>query len=400
MGKEKTSQNDIVNYKKPNELINAISNGTLLAQKIFAISLQNLTWSGDKLIASIQGVELQRILHVKAGSLYPELKKLCAPVQKGEPYHASLFEWYLSMQNDEKRSFSTYIVVTEAHFSDGVLTLGFNQSIADKISAIRKNYTLLPYREMMAMKSVYSFRILEILLSAYNRAIALHQIKDGDKYTEMYNITDLKLKIGIIPCTNDEIQKELQSEYTSYERIEEIANDAGLNKYQAGNFMNRVISKAVDEINEKSSSIHVEFVPVKKEHAVKFVRFTMWNPNTKADELKEIKKPVLTPASTSTLIQVYPALSSTFTPDEVLQLITWSCNNADIVMQAYKVLQSSTTPVKNAMGFMKKAIEDNYKEKPHTNVKAPVKNKFTDFPQRHYTEEQLKAIEAKMTVKY
>lgn len=88
-----------------------------------------------------------------------------------------------------------------------------------------------------------------------------------------------------------------------------------------------------------------------------------------------------------------------FFADDIMQILSWS-GDEKAILKAYNALTSSTVPVKNSMGFMKKAIENGYEEKPHSNPKPPVKNRFTDFPQRHYTDEQLKAIEAKMTIKY
>ena len=76
-----------------------------------------------------------------------------------------------------------------------------------------------------------------------------------------------------------------------------------------------------------------------------------------------------------------------------------------LIKEKYEIMKMSNSEISNITGWLIKAIEENYQkptpkeqtEKPKVKVK---KNKFNDFEQRSYSDEQLLAIEkAKLGIK-
>ena len=76
-----------------------------------------------------------------------------------------------------------------------------------------------------------------------------------------------------------------------------------------------------------------------------------------------------------------------------------------LIKEKYEIMKMSNSEISNITGWLIKAIEENYQkptpkeqtEKPKVKVK---KNKFNDFSQRSYSDEQLDAIEkAKLGIK-
>ena len=255
MKKENRDQLIVANksYKKSNELINAMGKGTALSQKLFAIGMQHIQVDEtNNVVATIYGSELRKMFNSNSGSLYEHIEALCDRQVQGQQ---TIFDWSLLMKDKENGKIEVHQVVTDASFKNGTLKLRYNNYLTDKIVNLQKDYTVLSLAETISLKSVYSLRLYEMLNSAYDYERAV--TKKTGTISFDYMLTELKLELGIINSGgkgSKEIKAELEKDYPDYDRIEELAEKSGQNKYKEYKIFNRnVLSKVKEELNSKTS---------------------------------------------------------------------------------------------------------------------------------------------------
>lgn len=252
---------------------------------------------------------------MSGNSLYDHIRTLCShrsPKYKGE-YYFTFDDWYVGISDDKNRHYASYILITGSEFKDGVLRLDFNFRLNDMLVDLHKNYTLLSMKEMLSMKSVHSFRLLEILKSAYNLACSRNGVKEGEVTSFTYGLTDLKLALGVIPGDDKVIAKELNKPSPDLDAIAAYAKENKLDRYEnPNNFMRRAIYKAVEEINAKCRSINIKAVPVKKNRFIVGVQFDVWKPEEESKPKQSESKPTLTDSNAALFSAVYPSLSNVF----------------------------------------------------------------------------------------
>ena len=256
-------------YKKSNELINAMGKGTALSQKLFAIGMQHIKIDEtNNVVATIYGTDLRKMFKSTSGSLYEHIEALCDRQVKG----ATIFDWNLLMKDKANGKIEAHQVVTDASFKNGTLTLRYNNSLTDKIVNLQKDYTVLSLSDTLSLKSVYSLRLYEMLKSAFDYKKAIEKI-DGEQVFD-YNLTELKLELGIITSGGDnKIKAELEKDFPDYEKIDELVEKTGQTKYKEYKIFNRnVLSKAKDELNKKTSLI-VDYEPIKSGRKTVGIRF-------------------------------------------------------------------------------------------------------------------------------
>ncbi|MCR5402993.1 MAG: replication initiation protein [Butyrivibrio sp.] len=360
-------------YKKSNELINAMGKGTALSQKLFAIGMQNIKIDEtNNVVATIYGTELRKMFKSSSGSLYEHIEALCDKQIKG----ATIFDWILLMKDKENGKIEAHQVVTDASFKNGTLTLRYNNSLTDKIVNLQKDYTVLSLSDTLSLKSVYSLRLYEMLKSAYDyqRAVTKQQ---GELVFE-YNITELKLELGIINSGGSkEIKAELEKEYPDYDRIENLAAEkTGQTKYKEYKVFNRnVLSKVKDELNEKTSLI-VDYEPIKSGRRAVGVRFFV----TKKEHaiLKEEK--IVHINKDDIMDDLIDLMCSVFKVREIREIAEYANYDVDKITKAFKYMQEYGSDIEVPIAFMKDCIHNEYYENT-SKFQAVKKNSFNNFTQ-------------------
>lgn len=391
MGKEKKKYDVLAQrtYKKSNDLINAKGKGTLLSTKLFAIGMQNLTIdeATNKVYTEISYSELCKIFGRRSGSLYTAIEEITDKTKSS----STIFDWQIMLKVPERDMLDAKMVVTDAHFEKGVLRLGYNPDLTPQIVHLKNNYTVLSLKETMSMKSVYSLRIMELLKEQYGRAKFMDK-SDGVKVFE-YPIIELKMDLGIVPATDNRIKKELAKDYPDYDKVQQIVTDLGLDKYKPSDFMRYVVNKAIEEINKNCSTINARAEDIRKARKIVAVRFYTWVPGE--PEKKEEAK-ATTEAIDDAIDAIYPEMHGDFTMKELRKLAETANGNTDRILGAYRSMLAYSKPVKSTMAFMIKGIKEGFEVKSREPDVKPVKNTFTNFPQRKYSKEDYARIEEKM----
>ena len=369
---DKENRNQIIinnkSYKKSNELINAMGKGTALSQKLFAIGMQNI-YVDDKnhVVATIYGTELRKMFKSSSGSLYEHIEALCDKQVKG----ATIFDWTLLMKDKKNGKIEAHSVVTDASFKNGTLTLRYNDYLTDKIINLQKDYTILSLADTLSLKSVYSLRLYEMLKSAYDYQSAVTKSK-GELVFD-YNLTELKLDLGIINSggSRGEIGAELEKSEPNYERIEQLAEKAGQTKYKEFKVFNRnVLSKAKDELNEKTS-LDIDYEPIKNGRKTAGIRFFV---KKKDNVSKDVTKP-LEINKEDVLDELIDLMHDDFKLREIREIAETAEYDIDRVKKAYEYMTGYAGTVEVPIAFMKDCIKNEYYE--HTS--GPKKSSKTSF---------------------
>ncbi len=360
-------------YPKSNELINAMGKGTALSQKLFAIGMQNIKVDEtNNVVATIYGSDLRKMFKSSSGSLYEHIEALCDRQIKG----ATIFDWNLLIKDKENGKIEAHQVVTDASFKNGTLKLRYNNSLTDKIVNLKKNYTLLSLSDTLSLKSVYSLRLYEMLKSAYD--YKAYYVKDPGEQAFEYNLTGLKLELGIITSGGSkEIKAELEKEYPDYDKIEALAenNKNGDNKYKEYKIFNRnVLSKVKEELNNKTSLI-VDYEPIKSGRKTVGIRFFV---NQKKQISEGEKTPIIN--KDDVFDELFELLHDDFKFSEIKEIAEEADYDIDKIKSAYEYMQNYSTKVDVPIAFMKDCIKKEYynnKAKP----KYPKNNAINSFPQ-------------------
>lgn len=359
-------------YKKSNELINAMGKGTALSQKLFAIGMQNITVDKtNNVVATIYGSELRKMFNSSSGSLYEHIEALCDRQIKG----ATIFDWNLLMKDKENGKIEAHQVVTDASFKDGTLTLRYNNSLTDKIVNLQKNYTVLSLADTLSLKSVYSLRLYEMLKSAYDYKKAI--IKDEGEQAFEYNLTELKLELGIITSGGSkEIKTELEKDFPDYDKIEELAEKTGQTKYKEYKIFNRnVLNKAKEELNKKTS-LDVDYEPIKSGRRAVGIRFYV----NQKESVQANKKNAAPINKDEILDELIDLLHGEFKVREIRDIAETAGYDLDKIKKSYEYMQSYATKIDVPIAFMKDCIKNEYYTSKNA-PKFPEKNKFHNFEQ-------------------
>lgn len=380
---EKEEKNQLIikdkTYPKSNELINAMGKGTALSQKLFAIGMDHLEVDDtNNVVATIYGSDLRRMFKSSSGSLYEHIEALCDRQIKG----ATIFDWNLLMKDKENGKIEAHQVVTDASFKNGTLTLRYNNFLTDKIFNLKKDYTLLNLSETLSLKSVYSLRLYEMLLSAYDRKVYITK-SDGAQVFD-YNLTELKLELGIINSGgNKEIRNELSKDSPDYDKIEELAEKQGQTKYKEYKIFNRnVLSKTMEELNKKTS-LEVDYDPIKSGRKTVGIRFFV---DKKGAVLtREKAEPV---NKDEVLDELIDLMHDEFKVKEIREIAEVAAYDLDKIKKAYLYMQGYNKDIEVPIAFMKECIKNEYYES-KTSSKKVSKNQFMNFEQNHYDFEEL-----------
>ncbi len=384
-------------YSKSNSLINAKGTTSLLAQKIFSVGIQQaqLDETTRQLVTTLHGSDLRRIFNNDGGSFYEHIKALVEP----EKEKASLLDWRIIYTNDETKELEALNVVTDCSFKNGILEMRYNNKITDQIYQLKENYTMFSLEETIPLRSIYSYRIYEILKSEFDRQSYIahkrgENMDNSEPYVLVINLTDLKLRLGIIdPNENREIVNALRKSNVDFEYIEQLSQEAAEKKKKRGDksgkpkysvfstFRKNTLDKAKEELDEMTS-IRFEYEPIKagrggRVHSIRFLIYDKKKPVI----VEKAKMRQLTPEEKEDIIdQINDLIYEKLKMKDLRAIAETAGYDVEKVRKAYDIMTTGNSKIENVTGFLIKAIRDGY-ESP---VKAANtrRNSFSNFEQR------------------
>lgn len=368
-------------YVKSNLLIGAKYKSSLLENKVMAISLNKIKDAEEDkegtLIVRLKASELKKLLDSKSGSFYSQLDKI----------GSSMTGRVIGMSDPENERFHYMSVINNAHYENGVLTLEYNKNLNGYLKNIKQNFTKLNLETMLDFKSVYSFRLYELLKSRayYPRG----EKRKDNAFVVTYDLPELKLDLGVINAELANVQKILNnSKKPDYEAALEASPEKVFTTWFE--FRRNCIDVAVKEINEKRdrTEMEVDYKPRKSGQGGKVYGVDFYIKLYKrADESAES---AIKELSEDEKLNFY---------DEIRDVIEWGIKskdakaiaeaaefNMDTIKSKYELAKEQD--VDNIVGFMIAAIKNDYTRVSVSGNKNK-KNSFTDFKQRTYDFEEL-----------
>ncbi len=386
----KKTQNSLLiaddKYSKSNFLISSKYSSSLLENQILAISLadvRNFKEDQGVLISELKASDIIEKLNKNKGSFYRELNKVAQAMTTRA----------IGMQDPDTKVFDYIAVVIRAKYENGKFSIFYNPYLKDHIQNIEKNFTKLSLSIMTSFRSVYSFRLYELLKS---QCYSQYQSKyDENKYIISFSLSELKLSLGVVNAALDSVKKVLKSEKSpDFDKAVEVSPEKKFQSWRE--FKRWVLDASINEINSYDedgnykTDIEVTYDTVKQGRGGKVctVIFTV----TKRELTHLKKKQELTEDEKDAFI------------DEIAELITdvklklkdmralaeASDYNIEKLKKAYELSKNSN--IDNLVGWLIKAMKEDYDAvaSPRSN---PVSNEFNSFEQLEYDFDEIeKAI--------
>lgn len=372
-------------YSKGNLLITAKYRSSLLENKLLAIALANIQNSYEddngNLISELKASEIKKLMGDSSNSIYRHL----------EPIAQQMTGRTIGMKDPEKEIFDYKSVVTHAHYENGTFTIEFNHLLKDQIIDIQNKYTVLNLPTMLLFKSVYSFRLYELLKSMSYIPKGQKKDEDSKSWELKFQLSELKLELGVVNANSDRVQKILSNKkHPNYDEAVKAAPEQVFEQYR--DFKRRVLDVAVAEINDKTE-MNVSYETIKSGRGGK-VNAIVFYVSYESHETKQeavIEQPEVVEKEIDIdeiLDDIYDILEGNFKLKDVRKIAKEANYNIKTIKDAYKVYKKNEDTVDNSVGFMIAAIKDGY-ELNTSKRKSKKNNAFVDFSQNEYNFEDL-----------
>jgi len=377
-------------YSKSNALVNAKGKGSLLSQKLFAVGIQQAEKDEKTGIISstLYGTDLRKIFGAKNGSFYDQIKEVVQSV-KGKP---SLLDYRLVYADDATERVEAINVITDCTFENGVLNFRYNTKVNDEIYRLKSNYTTYALSETMGLKSIYSFRLYEILKAEYDKqSYVAHKngrnLNNEKAYVLEINLTDLKLRLGIIdPSIDKEILKAIQSDNPDYNLVEELAKGQkdGRKYSKVSNLKTYALNRAKDELAEKTS-LSFEYEEIKSGRGGKVVgiRFFIRLKNKGKKDIIDITPEITEEMKENTIDEINDYIDEKIKIKDLKTIAEEADYDINKIKKQYDLMKKKKNKIDDIVAYLIKAIRDDYSE-PVTKV-----NSFNSFEQNHYDFKEL-----------
>jgi len=366
-------------YSKGNLLITAKYRSSLLENKLLAIALANIQNSYEddngNLISELKASEIKKLMGDSSNSIYRHL----------EPIAQQMTGRTIGMKDPEREIFDYKSVVTHAHYENGTFTIEFNHLLKDQIIDIQNKYTVLNLPTMLLFKSVYSFRLYELLKSMSYIPKGQKRNEEDKNWELKFQLSELKLELGVVNANSDRVQKILSNKkHPNYDEAVKAAPEQVFEQYR--DFKRRVLDVAVSEINEKTE-INVEYETLKSGRGGKvnaIIFYVSYDNMAQKEEIVKTEEVVEKPMDIDELLdEIYDILEGNFKLKDVRKIAKEADYNLASIKKAYKVYKKNEDNVENSVGFMIAAIKDGY-ESTAKKKKTKAKNTFVEFDQNEY----------------
>lgn len=230
------------------------------------------------LVAEMTVSELVNLLGKKgSGSFYASLKELFSI----DPYEEKSLRnsWAVMMPNEKSGVLGYAEVISACHYDTvtGRLFIKFSDEefIRSQIWQIKSEYTELPLTHMLNIKSVYTYRLYEILYCELSKAEAKEEqskTKNG-LYKFSYPIGELVFMMGSVDVVADKtVKKDLSKKNCDYNDALSDFSKRQNKDFKSSTIRRKIIDTAVNEINATPTSAFL--VSYEMERGPKSRRFT------------------------------------------------------------------------------------------------------------------------------
>ena len=378
-------------FSKSNYLIQARYNYTLLCNQLLAISLLKAKKDGNSYSAKFSVMEVRNLLKKNYKDFYSHIKSSAD----------KMTETKICIEDPDRGIFEYHQLIPTFRYDNGECEVFFNPQLNGIVGNLTSNFVVLNIKTLAELDSVNSFRLYETLKSKSYYPKNYKGEKNG-KYIIEYSLAELRVMLNAIDINRKEIAELLKNkENIDYDNIlkyatklyeEEKDKDIPTkDKYKAPkwkefkDFRKQCLEPAIEEINEKTE-LSVGYETIKINKSVKDIIFYVTD---KSYETKSVEAEVKMFDTDELIDQVIDIIDEKISIKDIKRLLTESDNDVEKIKKAYTI--SKTQNVDNLVAFLISAIRNGYEE-PVSKKKSGATDKFCDFEQRVYENDELEKI--------
>lgn len=344
--------------------------------------------------------EIQELIGRKHGNTYDEIRTAAI----------SMKSKILIMEDSERKCFIMCSMYGNVAYRNGKLLIEFNPDMEEMFLGLSKNFTKLSLPLMFSFKKNGGFQLYKMLKSyAFPKNlpdIDLNILQEElPTFAVTYSLPRLRMMLGYVDLSERELQKEGSKNYPNFEKMLNLEKNPKYKRWS--DFYSHVIKAGQAEINEISDIYICEIKKERRGIGGKIVDITFviqWNKKyflngqnkqPAADEkINEQETEILTLGVLDDFVDELRILLAeyNFKTKELRQVATESGCDIEKVKKAKKVLENSTSDIRNALMYLLCAIRNNYE--PPVNKKAKtVRCVKQNFQERQYSADEMLAIE-------
>lgn len=390
---------------KSNFFIGAKYKASILEHQIiylamFKIQEREYEERPDGIYVKMSAAEIKKTTGSAGGSFYHRLKAVSEDMT-GNPF---------GVADDTKEHFIFITPINYAEYENGEFKIRFALEFKKYLVNVQTDFT--PIAKEIAMnlrKKAYSFPLYQIL----KKQCYYPKGYTGEKnyvFSVTIGLSELKLEMGLVNLKDSpDVKKALYQGKGTEEDYTKAIKKSKDKMFEAfSDFNNKCLKPSIDEINEKTD-IYVEYHKNRKGrggrvYAIEFIIYLKGK-----DENKNI-----IPASIDKEGRVTPKISQ----EQIFMFCMEACNllneyhvglpemmsiaeaaNYDIekIKRAKSLLEKTPGEIQNVTGWLISCIKKGYEEpvqrKANGRQMKPVKNKFHNFEEREYSDEQISDLE-------
>ncbi len=371
-------------YRKNNFLIGSAYKSTLLENKIMAVALANIKNArieeDGTVVSVIRAKDMIRLMNANRGSFYTQLESTANSMRS----HS------IGMRDPEKGYFDYITLITRTTYEDGDFRIEWNRHLKPYLKDISTPFTVLNINTMLSFKTVYSFRLYEILKSQAFKS-KYKSTKVENEFIIEYSIAELKLHLGVVNAEEPGVQKALKKQREpNFEKAVEVAQDRMYETWK--DFRTKVLDVACKEISEKTD-MNISYEPIKSGRGQRvrainfFVRYKKDSePPEDKDKGKGTSSSVPDAVKFEVVAKVARLIKEILSTDDILAICEAASYEYEKIEKIYELAQDSEK-INSLVGFMISGIKNDYKKTALQGQKK--KPSYKDFEQRTYDFDEL-----------
>ena len=342
-------------FQKSNFLISAKYKSTLLENKIIMLGMANIKKNEEgRLISEMKADYIRSMIQKgkKNGSFYDQLLA------------ASINMTSRSFVIQDQDGFDVFTMTPRAKYikGAGIFRIYWENDLEPYLYGLKTNYTQLSINMFMQFKSVYSFRLYELLKSRmYIPRYSQERVMPDSCFKVTFGLAELKLNMGVVDAGDSNVRKYLVTRGKSqtkpdYEKAVEAAKEKTYEKWQK--FKTSVLEKGIQEINEKSD-IEVQYEVMKCGHGGKVVSVIFYVRKKQSQE--KVKKECRSQDEVADFIdEMADFIEERLKYKDMIRIAETADYDMEKIRNAYAVATTSSKTKENLTGYLIAAIRNNY----------------------------------------
>lgn len=336
---------------KSNKLILAHFKMTTYEQKIILLCISKIKKNArrtgveklnDNLFFELGAKEISEFLNISPRTLYKDLDAISSKLMRYE----------IEIRDNENERFEKIRPFPYSKYEFGRFYLRIEQSMEEHLLELKERFTIYDINNIRMLSSNYSLRIYEVLKS----------YEWVDEYA--FDILEFKQIIGVLTIKNGKVENDLYSRYYDFKK--------------------RVLLVAQEEINT-FTDITFKFEEIKKGRKVDKLKFYISANEKQIENKVECEAAARQELDEDDLVdQLREIIEEKLKTKELKAILQAANNDIQLIENKYQLAKKSKN-IENLVGWLVKAIEEDYTEP----VEVKKKSKFNNMPERDYDYEDL-----------